>query len=68
MIPHGLSLLEARHIAEELGIEVSQRRRTGEWVFRVAGQPVVVVNSRRKDASRMVVLLLRKVQAAKETA
>lgn len=63
MIAQAISLREARRIARELGVEVSQVDGTGELLF---AHPLgrARINARRHDASRAVVTLLRRVEAA----
>jgi len=60
------TLRQACRIARALGVEVRQPRRTGELLFvhPVGGR--VRHNARRKDASRALMLLLRKVSRTAE--
>lgn len=61
MIPNGMSLRDAKKLAERLGVEITHVRRTGEMRFRACGL-TVTHNNRRKDASRALVSLLRRKQ------
>ena len=60
-ICNGMNLREAIRVARDLGIAVEDVRRTGEIRFRARGMAPVVQNARRKDATRAVVRLLRRV-------
>ena len=57
------SLRIAIRLAERLGLEVRQRRRTGELIVRDPGGAFLSINARRADAPRVLVTLLRRVKA-----
>ena len=63
-IPHNLDRRKAIKLALQLGIDVSYGR-GGEVIFKHAlGN--VAMNNRRKDSSRALIVLLRKVAAQKK--
>jgi hypothetical protein len=65
-IHQGVSLREAIQIAHSLGIEVRWPKATGEVLF-VHPEGRARVNSRRHDASRELVSLLRRVAAGRQS-
>ena len=62
-IHQGMSLREAMQLACEMGIEVQWPKATGEVLF-IHAVGRARVNNRRKDASKELVSLLRRVMAA----
>jgi hypothetical protein len=58
-ISNGISLREALALARKLGLRVRQAPGTGEWLIS-DGSRTVRHDARRKDASRALVVLLRR--------
>lgn len=67
VLSKGLSAVEAERIARKIGVEVRGVNATGEMVFVFDGRRVVM-NARRKDASKMVITHLRRAYASWERA
>jgi len=66
LIHGGLTLREARLVAERLGAEVEAVRRHGELRFRSPGCPPCTVNARlRHRVSPRLVVWLRRLQERK---
>lgn len=59
-IPNGLHLREAVKLAQQLGLRVRIARGTGDYIFSWPGGSMRH-NCRRKDCSRALVNLLRRV-------
>lgn len=52
-------LADALEIARELGMRVSYVRRAGEWMVTAPGKRPLKIGARRKDASSILLVLLR---------
>lgn len=65
MIQHGMNLLRAKQLARKLGCEIAVVNRTGDIRFRhrLMVKPVLV-NNRRRDASRALIVWLRAIAAS----
>lgn len=63
MIETGASLRECCREAERLGVRYWKIRRTGEYQFEFPGKRIKV-NARRKDAPRILTVMLRKLGGA----
>lgn len=61
-----MKLRDALALAEAVGLEVRQRRRTGELLISDGGKPIAV-SMRVKDAPKALVLYIRKRQGLKGT-
>jgi NACalpha-BTF3-like transcription factor len=60
----GMSLAQAKKLARKLGVAVEGVHATGEVRFRFKHGRSVVVNNRKKDATRTLVTALRREQKA----
>jgi hypothetical protein len=62
MTPHALPLREALRLAREVGLKVTYRTGTGEWFIVGPDGHTIRHNARRHDASRALVLAIRRAE------